>query len=80
MEKNGLLDFLKTKRSKKELKLCLDILTEFKKHESKIEWVVTPFDTWAKLEQFEEYLKLLTNTNIKSVTDEVAKEFLKNIV
>ena len=75
---NGLLDFLKTKRTKEELKLCLDILKEFKGHESQMEWLWCSFSTWVKLEQFEDYLRLLTDTEVEDVSDERAKEFFKN--
>jgi len=53
-------DFLKTTRSKNDLRLCLEILKEFKGHESDEEWAMHPFITWEKLEQFEEYLENLT--------------------
>lgn len=74
---NGLLEFLKTKRTKEELKLCLDILKEFKGCETKTEWLMCSFESWAKLEQFEDYLRLLTETEVEEVEDEQAKEFFK---
>ena len=77
VKENGLLDFLKTSRSKDELKLCLDILEEFKDKESSTEWLMCPFITWSKLEQFQDYLRLLTDTDVSEVDDETAKEFLK---
>ena len=49
-------DFLKTPRSKEELKAALDVLREFKECESSEEWLAIPFAAWAKLEQMEEFL------------------------
>lgn len=55
------VDFLKTTTSKENLKIAMDIIAEFKKNESSIEWVDTPFVQWFKLEQLESYLKNLVN-------------------
>ena len=52
-------DFLKTKRSKKDLKTALDVLREFKACESLEEWAIIFFDAWAKLEQLQEFLEHL---------------------
>jgi len=49
-------NFLKTKRSKEDLKIALEILREFKSNESTEEWAIVPFEAWAKFEQFEEFL------------------------
>lgn len=49
-------DFLKTTRSKDELKHALEVLREFKNCESQEEWLETMFAAWAKLEQLEEFL------------------------
>lgn len=49
-------DFLKTTRSKDELKHALEVLREFKVGESDAEWISIPFAAWAKLEQLEEFL------------------------
>ncbi len=57
----SLIDFIKTKRSKEDLKIALEVLTEFKSNESHEEWALTPFMAWAKLEQLEEYLEHLVN-------------------
>jgi hypothetical protein len=54
-------DFLKTNKSKEELKIALDILLEFKNCESNEEYLRIPFAAWAKLEQLEEYLEHLVN-------------------
>lgn len=71
-----LLEFLKTKRTKEELNLVLDILKEFKGHESQEEWAFCSFESWVKLEQFEDYLRLLTEREIEEVDDDRAKEHL----
>ncbi len=76
---NGLLEFLKTKRTKEELKLCLEILEEFKSCENQMEWMMCNFSTWVKLEQFQDYLRLLTDTELENVDDEQAKEFLNTV-
>lgn len=49
-------DFLKTTRSKDQLKIALEVLREFKAGESQGEWLMLSFATWAKLEQLEEFL------------------------
>lgn len=49
-------DFLKTTRSKDELKHALEVLREFKNCESQEEWLEIMFAAWAKLEQLEEFL------------------------
>jgi len=52
----GVIDFLQTKRSKEELKIALDVLREFKGHESPREWLLIGFKAWQKIEQLEEFL------------------------
>lgn len=54
-------DFLETKRTKEELKTALEILLEFKSGENTEEWLSSPFVSWVKLEQLEEYLQHLVN-------------------
>lgn len=49
-------DFLKTTRSKNDLRIALEVLREFKECESGQEWAMIPFAAWAKLEQLEEFL------------------------
>lgn len=49
-------DFLKTNRSKDELRTTLEVLREFKECESSNEWLMISFAAWAKLEQLEEFL------------------------
>ncbi|WP_316979237.1 hypothetical protein [Shumkonia mesophila] len=51
-----LIDFLKTQRSREDLKTALDVLREFKSCESDEEWFLCPCAAWTKLEQMEEYL------------------------
>lgn len=49
-------DFLDTDTSKDDLAIALRVLREFKECESGEEWLMTPFVTWAKLEQMEKFL------------------------
>lgn len=49
-------DFLDTQTEKNKLKVALEVLREFKSHESSEEWLNTPFAAWVKLEQMEEFL------------------------
>ena len=74
-----LIDFLKTTRTKEELSLALDILKEFKNNESQNEWLNFPFESWARLEQLEDYIKILTDIDLDSVDDIHAKEYFKSI-
>lgn len=48
--------FLKTTRSPEDLKITLEVLREFKRCESREEWLFIDFSAWAKLEQLEEFL------------------------
>lgn len=54
-------DFLKTTRTKDELKAALDVLREFKSNESTEEWASIMFASWAKLEQLEAFLAHLVD-------------------
>lgn len=72
-----LLEFLKTKRTKKELNIALDILKEFKNCENLEEWVSCPFYLWTRLEQLEDYLGLLTNRETNKIKDKTAKKYYK---
>lgn len=49
-------DFLRTTTSRRELRIALKVLREFKACESGEEWLSIPFAAWAKLEQLEEFL------------------------
>jgi hypothetical protein len=71
-------DFLKTKRSKDELRVALDVLREFKGCESMEEWVGIMFSAWAKLEQLEEFLDHLVNgAELREDTKRYARNFEK---
>lgn len=67
-------NFLKTTRSKEDLKIALEILREFKKCESEEEWIGIPFIAWSKLEQMEEFLSHLVEGN---ELKEDTKEYIK---
>lgn len=74
--KDGILRFLSSdKFSATDLKTALDVLHHFKDMESSDEWLYIPFAAWAKLEQMEDYLKLMTNSNTEDVSDEIAKAY-----
>ena len=74
-----ILDFLKTARSKNDLKTALEVLREFKKCESSNEWLMCPFYAWIKLEQLEEFLAHLTDgTPLKEDTLEAIKRSESN--
>lgn len=74
--KDGILRFLSSdKFSTAELKTALDVLRHFKDMESSAEWFDIPFDAWAKLEQMEDYLKLMTDTDADDVSDEIARAY-----
>jgi hypothetical protein len=49
-------DFLKTNRTRDELRSALEVIREFKECESENEWLMIPFAAWTKLEQLEEFL------------------------
>lgn len=68
-------DFLKTKKTQQELKIALDVLTEFKENESNEEYFLIPFSHWVKLEQLEEFLEYLVNNK---PLDEDTIDYLKN--
>jgi hypothetical protein len=73
----GCIAFLRTDISKDDLATTLRVIAAFKACESREEWLSIPFAAWGKLEQLEDYLKLLTGTDAESVDDERAIEFLK---
>ena len=52
-------DFLKTARTKEDLKIALEVLREFKSGETHREWINCPIIAWVKLEQLEEFLVYL---------------------
>lgn len=68
-------DFLKTNRSKDELRIALEVVREFKECESGQEWAMISFAAWAKLEQLEEYLAhLVEGAPLKKDTIAYIKE------
>lgn len=69
-------DFLKTARSKDDLKTALEVLREFKECESMAEWLSVPLAAWGKLEQLEEFLAHLVEA---APLDEDTQEFLKRV-
>lgn len=68
-------DFLKTKRSKKDLEVALSVLREFKSCESMDEFLGISLGAWAKLEQLEEFLEHLTSgKELRTDTKEYMQE------
>lgn len=68
-----LIEFLETERTKEELNTALDIIKEFKEKESEREFMQFSCESWQRLEQLEEYLKLLINREKDTVEDTTAK-------
>lgn len=79
LKKFGLIEFLKTKRSSKELCSALKVIEEFKSCESPEEYIGHDFCTWSRLEQLEDYLRILTNDGEGKVSDKTAKAYFSNI-
>lgn len=79
IDEPGLWQFLKTKRSIEELETALAVIREFKQCESTGEWLSTTFADWSILEQLEDYLCVLTDTDLDDVDDEAAKLLLAEI-
>jgi hypothetical protein len=70
-----IIDFLKTNRSKDDLRAALGVLREFKSCESEEEWLWTPFEAWAKLEQLEEFLAhLVDGDSLRDDTMEILRK------
>ena len=74
-EREGILTFLNTTRSKEELRTALSVIEEFKASESEAEWFGIMFSAWAKLEQLEDFLRLLTGEGADQVTDQIALDY-----
>jgi hypothetical protein len=55
----------------------LDVIQEFKDCESLEEWTNVPSLSWVKLAQLQDYLRLLTGTEVEKVDDDTAKAFLE---
>jgi hypothetical protein len=70
----GLLRLLETERPLDELRVTLATIREFKELESRDEWMMR-FIAWVRLEQLEDYLRLLTNDGADEVSDEVARAY-----
>ena len=75
---DGVLRILKTATSLDKLNAALDVIEEFKALESEREWILLPFSSWAKLEQLEECLRLLTGRGAEKVDDKVMLEAWNN--
>jgi hypothetical protein len=71
-----IIDFLKTNRSKDDLRAALEVLREFKSCESEDEYSWVPFAAWAKLEQLEEFLAHLVDGD--SLQDDTLEILRKN--
>lgn len=71
---DGVLRILQTATSRDKLNAALDVIEEFKALESDAEWLVIMFDAWAKLEQLEDCLRLLTGRDAESVSDEIMRK------
>jgi hypothetical protein len=54
-------DFLTLEIAPEKLAAALEVLTAFKRCESKEEWLAIPFSAWSKLEQLEEFLQHRVN-------------------
>lgn len=61
-ESESITEFLKTTRSKDDLRIALEVLREFKECESEGEWYSILFASWTKLEQLEEFLAHLVES------------------
>lgn len=71
----AITDFLNTQTPKEKLAAALEVLREFKGHESQEEWLMIPFAAWDKLEQMEEFLAhLVDGEELKDDT----KEYIAN--
>jgi hypothetical protein len=76
-DEDGVLGFLRTDIPVEDLRTALRVIRAFKDCESSEEWLMIPFASWAKLEQLEDCLKLLTDTDVSDVTDERMLEFFR---
>lgn len=75
----GVIRFLRTERSKEELELALNVLMDFRALESPEEWERCSFESWKKLEQFQNYLQILVGAKLTDIDDEEAEEYYKKI-
>lgn len=68
------INFLQTSTSPDELRAALQVMREFKTHETTEEWMARPFATWIMFEMLEEYLDHLVNgTPLKEDTIEALR-------
>ena len=72
----GLIRFLETKRSRQDLEAALSVIEEFKQLETTVEYMLQPFSLWVRLEQLEDYLRLLLGKDVEKVNDGIAREYL----
>ena len=77
-ESEGLLAFLRTEIPTAELATPLKVIQAFKQCEGVDEWM-QPFEKWVRLEQLEDYLRLLTGTEADNVDDDRAIKFLRAV-
>lgn len=70
----GVLRILQTETDPEKLNAALDVIEEFKSLENAMEWLGCSFESWAKLEQLEDALRLLTGRGVESVKDIVMLE------
>ena len=73
-EDDGLRRFLATPISQADLRTALMVIETFKSLENTDEYMM-PFIGWARLEQLEDYLRLLTGIDAKKVKDTTAKAY-----
>jgi hypothetical protein len=73
-EAEGLLRFMRTTRPREELRVALDVIRDFKACENRDEWAM-PFHHWMRLEQLEDYLKLLVGDRPDEVSDQTALDY-----
>jgi hypothetical protein len=79
VEEEGVLGFLRTDIPVDELRIALKVIRSFKDCESREEWLVIPFAAWAKFEQLEDCLKLLTDTDAGDVDDQRMLDFFRQM-
>lgn len=75
----GVLAFLRTDLPSDDLVAALRVIRAFKDCESREEWMAIPIAAWGKLEQLEDILKLLTDTDASEVDDQRMLEFFRVI-
>lgn len=77
--KEGIIRFLSHRGfTKEQLVIALDVISTFKMMESQDEYFSIPFACWAKLEQLQDFLKLMTGVDADDVSDEIAIAYHKH--